>query len=110
MLFSYSCIRSVPVPVERERASRDFSDRVCTASSSLVRVHYTKHQDRLNAVPADTQMRASYPGGSCAGISKIGKLLHSGDNNGEQERAGRNPPSDAAGDEVEVIHPLENSS
>lgn len=54
----------------REGAACDFAERFYTGYSSLMRVHGTDYQDRLNNVLADTQVRRNQLGGLCARFSK----------------------------------------
>lgn len=81
----------------------DFADEVCKGYSSLVRAPSTSYRDRLIASLADLQLKGDYFDGLRVRASENGHLLHIVDDDSDESRRCRIPPSGANGDDFDVV-------
>lgn len=86
-----------------ESVMRDFSSRLCTGYSSLLRTQESRYRDRPNAVLVDAQAHSEYLGGYRTRMGAGGRGLHVGEADGDEERGGSARPPQKYGCIVEVV-------
>lgn len=72
----------------KEGVNREFTKKMYTDYTSLMRALASNYCDRLNAVLFDTQIRGEYLGGYEVCVAEDGNSRHPGNVNSDNERGG----------------------
>lgn len=106
-------LRAAPVRNgRREKIIYNFTKRLCTAYTTLMRAQASGYRNRLNAVPGDDQAREELLGGFRARLREDRHSWHPGNDKSDVEHGGRTSPPEGVGppDNVVVVPPSTSPS